>query len=187
MHVEGAGLRLGQDRDGLAELHGAAREHLREGVDPLPFDALGEHREGYSGFRWQENAAIASTAGRRGSRATADRRRASSSSRSSAARALRRKGRGAWDAERLSLIFRSLSASPRLAPASPSRAPPLLPASGSLRNVRRFWAPEAFRTSCGSQVRPIAPGLKAGFRTAFRTDAPAASRAPTLAPEGRSP
>ena len=43
MHVEGARLRLRQDRCRVAALHRAALHHLAEGVDPLSLDAIGEH------------------------------------------------------------------------------------------------------------------------------------------------
>ena len=43
LHVELPRLRLGEDRRGVAALHGAALEHLGEGVDPFSLDAVGEH------------------------------------------------------------------------------------------------------------------------------------------------
>jgi hypothetical protein len=43
LHVERTRLRLREDRSRVAGLHGAPLEHLREGVDPLALDAVGEH------------------------------------------------------------------------------------------------------------------------------------------------
>ncbi len=44
MHVELTRLRLGENGGGVALLHRAFLEQLAEGVDPLSFDAIGQHQ-----------------------------------------------------------------------------------------------------------------------------------------------